>query len=116
MKDYKRYRNPEERKEWKRKYNKRYRQLHPPDGDKERKRNKRLKREKKRRAVEFLGGKCSKCGYKKCLGVLVFHHPEGVKKEPINSIMGRKWERIKDAIKDCVLLCSNCHRELHYET
>ena len=33
----------------------------------------------------------------------------------IKGLMNRKWDLIKSEIDKCMLLCSNCHRELHWE-
>lgn len=64
----------------------------------------------------MLGGKCSFCGYKKCLASLDFHH-----KNPKNkNLDGRRlyshsWNKILKEIKKCILLCANCHREYHWK-
>lgn len=111
MGDYERYKDAKKRKQYKKDYNKQYRKTHPPNLIDERLRNNKLRKTKKLQAVEYLGGKCSKCSYNKCLSALEFHHPKGRKKEQIN--MGWNWERIKNAIMECILVCSNCHREIH---
>jgi 5-methylcytosine-specific restriction endonuclease McrA len=71
-------------------------------------------RELKRFLVDLLGGKCSICGYNKCLGALDFHH-KGYKERAIGELIqnNNKSALIKEA-KKCDLLCSNCHREKHY--
>lgn len=35
---------------------------------------KKFRKQNKKRAVEYKGGKCGKCGYKKCISALDFHH------------------------------------------
>ena len=55
---------------------------------------------------------CAICGYNKCAGVLEFHH-NGVKVFNVSSTMNRSLKRLKEEIKKCVILCANCHRELH---
>jgi hypothetical protein len=61
------------------------------------------------------GKKCEKCGYNKYKCALEFHHKDPKQKEfNISSGGKKKIERIKEEIKKCVLLCSNCHREFHY--
>lgn len=49
---------------------------------------------------------------------LDFHHRDPQTKEQVISniifIKGWKWERILEEIKKCDVLCSNCHRKLHY--
>ena len=59
---------------------------------------------------------CSKCGYNKCLMALTFHHMD--KKTKIDTISNMicslaNMEVIKNEIKKCILLCQNCHHELH---
>jgi hypothetical protein len=52
--------------------------------------------------VKRFGGKCTMCGYDKCIGALVFHHPDPKKKEFGISSRGltRSLERaIKEAEK-----------------
>lgn len=72
-------------------------------------------RYKKEKAVAYKGGKCEFCGYNKCLAAMDFHHinPED-KIYDVKVLMTRRWELIKEEIDKCILLCSNCHRELHW--
>ena len=67
--------------------------------------------EEKKKAVEYKGGKCFICGYDKCLTALEFHHINPKEKERYNSHW--TFERNKDELDQCVLLCANCHREEH---
>jgi len=72
----------------------------------------------KREAMEYLGGKCSKCGYDKCTASLDFHHKDMETKDDgisnkINRRKVRTLEQLIPELDKCVLLCSNCHRELH---
>jgi ribosomal protein L32 len=58
---------------------------------------------------------CAICGYDKCTHALDFHHvnPED-KKFKINvNFMAFKVEKITTELNKCILLCSNCHREIH---
>lgn len=64
----------------------------------------------KERAVQLLGGKCRLCPYDRCLAALEFHHP-GQKDFEISS--KSSWESILPELQHVVLLCSNCHREVH---
>lgn len=75
----------------------------------------RSRKELKRKAVEYKGGKCEMCGYDKCIDALDFHHKEPSQKEfgVSKNTHNRKWEDIKKEIEKCMLLCANCHRELH---
>ena len=59
------------------------------------------------------GGRCEKCGYDKCIKALEFHHLDPFKKD---FTISNAHFRLKDAVeesKKCILLCANCHRELH---
>lgn len=66
-------------------------------------------------AVEYKGGKCRICHYDKCIGALDFHHRDPKEKEFGISMEGltRSWQRIQKELDKCVLLCANCHREVH---
>lgn len=63
--------------------------------------------------VDYKGGKCIECGYNKCLAALDFHHLEPHEKEFKFRNDLRSKELIKPELDKCVLLCSNCHREVH---
>ena len=69
----------------------------------------------KKKAVEYAGGKCQKCGYFKYTGALQFHHLDSTKKDFELSMrkMGISWEKITKEIDKCILLCANCHAETH---
>jgi predicted HNH restriction endonuclease len=66
-------------------------------------------------AVEYGGGKCQMCGYKKCIRALSFHHKDPSKKDFGLSTDGftRSWEKMKPEIDKCILVCANCHMEIH---
>lgn len=65
--------------------------------------------------VEYKGGKCERCGYNKCIDALDFHHRDPNEKD--FTIGGKSWsfERLKKEADKCILVCANCHREIHYE-
>jgi len=71
----------------------------------------------KKMAIEYKGGKCIFCGYDKCNDALDFHHLNSKEKEFGLSVRGltRSWEKIKEELDKCILVCANCHRELHAE-
>lgn len=76
-----------------------------------------LKRQRnvKKLAVNYLGGKCQKCGYNKCIGALQFHHIDPTKKskEYYNMKLRTFNDKFKKELNKCILLCANCHLEEH---
>ena len=77
-------------------------------------RTKRLGKEKSKYAREKLGGKCIVCEYDKYQSALDIHHlnPK-IKDKNFKSMRGWSIERIDREIKNCVLLCRNCHSAYH---
>lgn len=76
---------------------------------------KRWKRKLKEDMVELKGGKCVVCGYNKSLRALHFHHTNPSEKDiTISQNTMTKEKAIKELDK-CVLVCSNCHSEIHDE-
>jgi transposase len=71
--------------------------------------------DRKKKAVELMGGKCIKCGYCKNYAALDFHHIDPFQKEfDFNVGRRRSWDKLIVELKKCILLCSNCHREEHH--
>lgn len=75
---------------------------------------------KRRRKVKALlvkhkGGKCEKCGYNKCIAALEFHHLDPSEKDFGISVSGNtlKLAKLKKEVDKCILVCANCHREIH---
>lgn len=62
---------------------------------------------------------CERCGENRPW-VLDFHHKEGQKdgREKSIALMVNNCskEDILNEIKKCIVLCANCHRDLHYKT
>ena len=69
----------------------------------------------KRRAVAAMGGACAGCGLREPVDALEFHHLDPKTKDFGISTEGipRRWDTIEAELKKCVLLCANCHREVH---
>jgi len=72
------------------------------------------RRRLKVKAIEFKGGKCILCGYDRCNAAPEFHHLDKATKGFGLSKGGkiRSWESIMKELDKCILVCSNCHREL----
>ena len=62
---------------------------------------------------EEAGGKCCMCGYNNCIAALDFHHLDPNVKE--SRIIGTtaSLEKQREEAKKCILVCANCHREIH---
>jgi hypothetical protein len=62
-----------------------------------------------------MGGRRQRCGYDRCLEALECHHLESSEKDFGISSKGytRSWKQIIEELKKFVLLCANCHREIH---
>jgi len=63
-------------------------------------------------------GVCAKCGHSFHPAAMDYHHRDPKKKETAISTLvnrGASIERIDEEIAKCDLMCSNCHRILHYE-
>lgn len=67
----------------------------------------------KEKLIEYKGGKCEKCGYNKNIHALEFHHINPNEKEFTISSKNISFKDLKKEVDKCVLLCSNCHREIH---
>lgn len=74
-------------------------------------------RDNKLKAIEYKGGCCKQCGYNKNPAALSFHHVNPAEKDP-NFAKMKFWsfENIKKELDKCVLVCMNCHAEIHNPT
>ncbi len=66
----------------------------------------------KQAAVKLLGSKCVKCGWSGNILAFEFHHLRD-KEFNIGRSINKSWAVIKEELKKCELLCSNCHRIEH---
>jgi hypothetical protein len=77
------------------------------------------KRRKKLRvmAVAYKGGKCERCSYDRCVEAFDFHHKDPSQKDFGISSKGytRSWKRVQEELDKCMMVCANCHREIHAE-
>tara|TARA_B110000858_G_C17403231_1_gene293381 strand:+ start:45 stop:476 length:432 start_codon:yes stop_codon:yes gene_type:complete len=57
---------------------------------------------------------CKNCGEKR-YWVLDYHHIDpNTKERPITYYKNLSMSKLKEQIRNCVVLCSNCHRDLHH--
>ena len=69
----------------------------------------------KEKAIEYKGGCCEKCGYDKCKWAFDFHHLDSTKKDfSLSKNITLSWDKVKKELDKCILVCANCHREIHY--
>lgn len=74
------------------------------------------RRRLKEKLVEYKGGKCEICGYDKCIAALDFHHLNPNEKDySICNGDYKSFEKVKKEVDKCILVCANCHREIHYK-
>lgn len=62
------------------------------------------------------GTSCTICGYDKCYAALDFHHVDPKAKEFHPSHLVHNMSPIETLIREldkCILVCANCHREIH---
>lgn len=71
----------------------------------------------KSECVNYKGGCCERCGYNRYQGALEFHHQDPKEKDfAISNATSRKLtDKIKKELDKCILVCANCHREIHHE-
>lgn len=75
-----------------------------------------LRRAMKKEAVKRKGGKCEICGYDKCVNALTFHHIDATEKDFGLAQSGNlhSWEEYLKEVNKCILVCANCHAEIHF--
>lgn len=72
-----------------------------------------------KRKIELInrrGGCCEECGYNKNLAALTFHHIDPTLKTfsmDLRSLSNRTMYIIEKEFENCMILCANCHIELH---
>lgn len=74
-----------------------------------------FRRNRKQNLVNIHGGKCSLCGYNRCIDALEFHHIKPEEKEyALSSPNCHSFEKDVAESRKCLLVCSNCHSEIHH--
>lgn len=68
--------------------------------------------------IELKGGKCEICGYDKNIAALEFHHINSNEKSfnlDARTLANSKIEKLEEELNKCMVVCSNCHKEIHNE-
>jgi len=74
----------------------------------------RLEKQNKIQEIKKQSNGCSKCNEKR-YHLLDFHHLNPIQKLfQIGQGESKGWERVKEEIKKCILLCKNCHADFHH--
>ena len=73
-------------------------------------------RQKRKKDLVYIhGNQCSICRYDKCIGALQFHHINPKDKTyELSSGNCYSWESDIEESKKCILVCANCHTEIHF--
>jgi hypothetical protein len=67
----------------------------------------------KKQIVNYMGGECVLCGYKKCFAALHCHHINPFEKSFTISEKSIFNQELKDELEKCLLLCAVHHAEAH---
>ena len=69
----------------------------------------------KQKAVNYKGNKCYCCNISFPLVVYDFHHLDPSQKDfsLSDKTSTVKWDKVKTEIDKCILVCANCHRQIH---
>lgn len=69
----------------------------------------------KKKAVDYKGNKCYCCGNQYPYSVYDFHHLDPAQKDfgIGDKTSTVKWDKVKEEIDKCILVCANCHRQIH---
>lgn len=85
--------------------------------DKVHQQQKKMRSYRKMVLVDIMGSKCEICGYNKCPDSFDFHHILPTDKKmnlAKGSICNSSIIKVIEELKKVVMLCANCHREVHY--
>ncbi len=78
----------------------------------------------KRMCIDYFGGDCSRCGIRDDISAIYDFHHVGEKESQVSALISRYARRIPvthippqifSELSKCILVCSNCHRKIHYE-
>lgn len=72
------------------------------------------RRQLKQFIIDAFDSKCCICNYDKYQGALELHHINPKEKDfRISKMLTRSFKKTVEECKKCVLVCSNCHKEVH---
>lgn len=72
------------------------------------------RQQRKKDLVKVHGEKCKLCDYSKCIGALQFHHINAEDKGyTLSNGNCHSLESDLEESKKCILVCANCHQEIH---
>lgn len=74
------------------------------------------RRNTKLKLIICMGSKCQLCDYSKSQNALEFHHIDPSMKDfSLSQVRAnpKNWGTITKELRKCILLCSNCHKEIH---
>lgn len=72
------------------------------------------RQKRKLELIKIMGNKCALCGYNKAITALEFHHINPEEKSYwLSSGNCKTIEEDLNEAKKCILVCANCHREIH---
>lgn len=74
-----------------------------------------FRRNRKSNLIKVCGNKCCICGYDKSVSALEFHHiiPENKEYGIASNGTCHNIQKDLNEVKKCILVCANCHREIH---
>lgn len=73
--------------------------------------------QRKRQLIVEAGGRCTRCGYRRNLAALAWHHLDPATKSfslDVRTLSNRSQAEIHSELAKCILLCANCHAEEHF--
>jgi hypothetical protein len=71
----------------------------------------------KKKILQQRGENCEICEYSICPRTLSFHHKNPKEKDfTVSANMEKSFDKIKHETDKCMILCANCHMELHEQT
>ena len=74
-----------------------------------------IRRLVKKKAVNYKGNQCYCCHQQYPLVVYDFHHLDPTQKDFSlgDKTSTIKWDKVQAEIDKCILVCANCHRQIH---